>query len=279
MKLAVRGQAEVIVRRGSQTKSRSVLANSVFSRGTNGLMDRVKGGNYPDDAVPNSMLIVTNSNVIHSETFFTSRARATASDGNSVTATFAVSDLQLNGGSGSTIATVSLHGKRSPSDGFELASTSSINPNPSFADGDLVDINYQIVFTFDGSQLESSFVGRLVDSMVGIDAGSSGYLANNNLPCETNYATVANDAVVVKSTEFYMSGEGGLAEAYTGSAEGINYVGLATGTRPNKVRIYNNHNGNLTSVGTSDLVYDDQPTWSSGHDLKVPFRFKVVPDR
>ena len=279
MELAVRGQAEVIVRSGGQAKSRSVLANSVFSRVTNGLMDRVKGDNYPDDAVPNSIRIVTNSNVIHSETFFASRSRAIASDGNSVTATFAVSDWQLNGGSGSTIATVSLHGNRSPSDGFELASTSSINPNPSFADGDLVDINYQLIFTLEDSDLEASFVARLVDSMIGVDAGSSGYLANNNLPCEVNYATVANDAAVVDNVEFYMSGEGGLADAYTGSAEGINYIDVATGTRPNKVRIYNNHNGNLTSVGTSDLVYVDQPTWSSGHDLKVPFKFKVVPDR
>ena len=279
MDLAVKGQVEVVVHRQGRVKSRSVMTNAVNARVTNGLMDRVRGGDYPDNGVPNSMLVVTSGNNTETVTAFSHRGYATAQDGSSVTATFSVSDLQLGGGSGSTVSNVALYGTRVPLDGILLAMTGSISPNPSFIEGDLVDINYRLIFTLVNADMDAAWVARLVDSMVGQDGGSSGYVAKNNLPCAVNYARAANGVTEVASTTIAMIGAGNYSEAYTGSALGIHYEDVGTGTRPNRVLIYTeDDNGNFIDVGASDLSYANQPLWSTGDNLKVPFSFNITPD-
>ena len=277
MDLSVKGQAEVIVHRQGRVKSRWVMGNTVNDRVTNGLMDRIRGGNYPDNGVPNSMLVVTSGNDTKTVISFSERGYATAQDGGSVTATFSVSDLQFVG-SGSSISSVSLYGTRVPLDGVLLATTSDISPNPSFSGGDLVDINYQLIFTLGNDDMEPAWVARLVASMVGQDAGSSGYVANNNLPSTVNYGTVKDGVTEVASTVFAMMGEGNYSDAYTGSAEGIYYDAVGSGTRPDGIVIYTNHDGDLTTIGSSDLSYVDQPSWTTGDNLKVPFSFNITPD-
>lgn len=279
MDLAVKGQAEVVVHRQGRVKSRSIMGNTVNTIVTNGLMDRVRGGDYPDNGVPNSMLVATSGNNTETVTAFSHRGYSTAPDGSSVTATFSVSDLQLGGGSGSTVSVVALYGTRVPLDGVLLAMTGSVSPNPSFTEGDLVDINYQLIFTLDNADMDAAWVARLVASMVGQDEGSSGYVAKNNLSCSVNYAKAANGVTPVASTTIAMMGAGNYSEAYTGSALGIHYQDVGTGTRPDRVLVYTeDDNGNFIDVGASDLSYTDQPLWSTGDNLKVPFSFNITPD-
>ena len=277
--MKVKGWVEVAVRSPSGAKESYVLGNNVTSDLTQWLVGRVRGDSYPDTGVPNSIYVVTSAGVVGDSTEFYSRGVSVAADKESVTAYFTVIDMQFAVNQLSTITQVGIHGANF----YTLAETSYVNPNPQFVAADKVDITYNIQFTFD-SNIEATWVSRLVKSMVGLVDVAGSYVADNSRSCEINYARAsywpdAETQSFVSNSAFSMMGVGDIAIAQTGGDEGIVFDDVNSSVRPTEIHLYTKEtDGDLVGVGNNDLSYGSGLTsWVTGDNLNVPYKFSITP--
>ena len=283
--MKVKGWVDVLVKSSTGKVSSYKLTNSVTLDLAQWLMRRVKGLDYPDTGVPNTISVWTDTNVANSSTAFSERSAYVAQDRKSVTAYFTVEDMQFSSNQAMTINKVALYGANF----YTLAETSNVNPNPQFASNDKVSVTYNIQFSF--SNLDSGWVLRLVKTMVGLVDSAGSYVADNSKRCAINYGKVGylstGQPVLPSNTSFLMEAEAGGSSdatdaiAKSGDQIGMVFVAVASSVRPTLVYLYTREeDGNLVDVGNSSLNYDEGLTsWVTGDDLVVPYRFSITPDR